>query len=61
MEIDLSTAKEANYDHARSNAIWPEATDEMLASPDLKDALDARLPSLLADFAATMESLGFTY
>ncbi|MCK4500737.1 hypothetical protein KAU11_09565 [Candidatus Babeliales bacterium] len=61
MEIDLSTAKEADYDAARSSAIWPEATDEMLARPDLKDALDARLPALLSSFADTIELLGFTY
>jgi hypothetical protein len=61
MEIDLSTAKDADYDCARSSAIWPEATDEMLASPDLAEALAARLPALLEDFASTMEALGFTY
>jgi hypothetical protein len=46
---------------ARRCAIWPEATDEELLSPDLRSKLEARLPALLEDFASATESLGFTY
>ena len=42
-------------------AIWPEATDEELTAPDLKERLEARLPALLEEFQAAVESLGFTW
>lgn len=58
MEIDARTAKVANLDHARSAAIWPDATQEQLLD---KNALEARLPALMAEFKAAVESLGFTY
>lgn len=58
VEIDPKTAKEANLDHARSSAVWPEATQAQLLD---REALLARLPALMADFKAAVESLGFTY
>lgn len=53
--------KERELDSARRSAIWPEATDEELTAPDLKDRLIARLPALMAEFRKDMESLGFTW
>lgn len=58
---DERTAKVARLDYARSSAVWPDATDEELTAPDLEDRLAARLPALLAEFRAAIESLGFTY
>lgn len=58
-------ARELN--HARSSAIWPEATDaELIALGDMpreqaEEILLARLPAIMADFKAAVESLGFTY
>lgn len=46
---------------ARSCAIWPDATDEDLTAPGLKDRLAARLPALLVEFRAAMEGVGFTW
>ncbi|MEN6345635.1 MAG: hypothetical protein ABFE16_10015 [Armatimonadia bacterium] len=48
---------------ARVCACWPEATDEelMQETEALKAALLARLPALLVEFKAAVESLGFTY
>ena len=48
---------------ARSAAIWPEATDAQLSLPkgELAALLLARLPQLMLDFKAAMESLGFVY
>lgn len=53
--------KERQLDAARNAAVWPEATDEELTAPDLKERLAARLPALLADFRAAVEELGFTF
>lgn len=53
--------KARELDHARSSAVWPEATDEDLTAPGLKERLEARLPALLAEFKTAIESLGFTY
>jgi hypothetical protein len=47
-----------NLEYARSSAIWPDATLEQLRD---KIALCARLPALLNEFAAAVESLGFTF
>ena len=44
MKIDEKTAKEANLEFARSNAIWPDATQEQLLN---EAALMARLPALM--------------
>jgi hypothetical protein len=53
--------KDRELDAARRAAIWPEATDEQLTAPGLKERLEVRLPALLADFRAAVESLGLTY
>ncbi len=53
--------KEAELDSARHAAIWPDATNEELTAPGLKERLEARLPALLAEFRAAVESLGFTW
>lgn len=55
--------KERELNHARSSAIWPEATDEQLcAEPEeLKAMLLERLPALMDEFRKAVESLGFTY
>lgn len=58
---DQKTVKIRNLDHARSSSVWPEATDEELTAPGLKERLEARLPQLQADFRAAVESLGFTF
>ena len=48
---------------ARVCACWPKATDEeLMQEPEaLKAALLARLPALLVEFKAAVESLGLTY
>lgn len=61
IQIDEKTAKVANFGYARSSAIWPEATDEQLASPDLPQMLADRLPGLLAEFQQVIVGLGFTF
>lgn len=55
--------KVREFDHARSSAVWPEATDEQLSQEPaaLEAALLARLPALMAEFRAAVESLGFNY
>lgn len=53
--------KERELNAARSCAVWPEATDEELTAPDLKERLLARLPALMEEFKRDVESLGFTY
>lgn len=53
--------KERQLSSARSCAIWPDATDEDLTAPGLKERLEARLPALMEEFKAAVESLGFTY
>lgn len=48
-------------DYASSSAVWPDATHEDLTAPGLEERLKARLPHLMAEFRADMESLGFIY
>lgn len=55
-KAEQSPEKAAEY--ARSTAVWPDATLGQLLD---KDAMLARLPALMADFKAAIESLGFTY
>jgi hypothetical protein len=55
---DEKTVKVANLDHARSCAIWPDATIEQVRD---KAQLGARLPDLLARFKAAMIACGFVY
>jgi hypothetical protein len=58
MKVDEKTAKEANLEFARSTAIWPDATQEQLLN---EAVLMARLPALMLEFKAAVESLGFVY
>ena len=53
--------KERDLDAARQAAIWPDATDDELTSPELPDLLQARLPGLLADFRQAIEGLGLKW
>lgn len=59
----IGEGKERDLDAARSCGIWPDATDEELCQDreTLTAALQARLPGLLAEFRAAVESLGFTF
>jgi hypothetical protein len=56
-----SDGKERELDNARHAAVWPDATDEDLTAPGLKERLEARLPALLVEFRAAVESLGFIW
>lgn len=53
--------KERELDAARRAAVWPEATDEDLTAPGLEKRLADRLPALMEQFKADVESLGFEY
>ncbi len=53
--------KARELDAARRCAVWPDATDEDLTAPGLEQRLNDRLPALMAEFKAAVESLGFTY
>lgn len=53
--------KAPELDAARRSAIWLDATDEELLAPNLKQRLADRLPGLMAEFRAAVESLGFTW
>lgn len=55
--------KARELDSARSCAVWPEATDAELMQEraQLEAALMARLPALMIEFKAAVESLGFIY
>lgn len=63
--VSIATAwgegKARELDHARSSAVWPEATDEQLSVEPaaLRAALEARLPKLIADFREAMNGAGF--
>ena len=59
--LRVSGGKERDLDAARRSAIWPDATDEELIEPGLEQRLADRLPALLEDFQAAVESLGLTY
>ena len=59
--MTLRQGQRRELDRARHAAIWPDATDEELTAPGLKERLEARLPALLAEFRAAVESLGFTW
>jgi hypothetical protein len=49
--------KEPELEAARSAAIWPEAQLEDFT----REKLEARLPGLLAEFQATIESFGLVF
>lgn len=61
VQWDEKTAKVRNLDHARNSAVWPEATDEELTAPGLKERLIDRQAALMDEFRQAVESLGFTY
>lgn len=55
--LRVGEGKERELDHARSSAVWPDATDEELMAPDLKEKLEARLPALMQEFKLAMMDL----
>lgn len=59
----IGEGKERQLDFARSSAVWPEATDEELSADpsELRVALEARLPALMAEFRRDIEAAGFQY
>lgn len=59
----IGEGKERNFTHARSCAVWPEATDEELSvePEELKAALLARAPALCEAFRRDVESLGMVF
>lgn len=61
VEWDEKTSKARNLDAARLSAAWPDATDDDLILPGLQGRLEARLPALLEEFQAAVESLGFVW
>lgn len=63
VQWDDKTIKVANFDYARSSAVWPDATDaELSVDPEtLKGVLMARLPGLLASMRADIEAMGFVW
>ena len=50
-------ADAGNLDHARRCAIWPDAQ----LSDFTEDALNARLPELMKEFASDLAELGFAF
>lgn len=57
----VGEGKPRDLDAARRSAVWPDATDEELTAPGLRERLEARLPALLAAFRADVESLGLVW
>jgi hypothetical protein len=55
--------KQGNLDYARSSAVWPEAADADLLDDigNVKARLAERLPALMQEFKAAVESLGLVY
>lgn len=53
--------KVRDFEAARNAANWPEATEEELSSPNLKEMLAARLPDLLRRFKADVEACGLRW
>lgn len=53
--------QQGKLDYARSTAIWPDATDEDLTAPGLKERLEARLPEVMKEFHEAVTALGFVY
>lgn len=54
----VGEGKVPHLEHARSSAVWPDATLEQLQD---EQALLDRLPALMEEFKRDMEELGFTY
>jgi hypothetical protein len=59
--LRVDGGKDRNLDRARSTAVWPDATDEELTDAGLDERLADRLPALMVDFRAAVESLGLVY
>jgi hypothetical protein len=59
--VRVGEGKERQLDAARRSAVWPDATDEELTAPDLKERLEERLAALLADFRADVEAFGLEW
>lgn len=59
----IGEGKERDFDAARACAIWQDATDEELSvsREELIDALNARLPALLAALRSDIEASGFMW
>lgn len=59
----IGEGKERQFDYARASAVWSEATEEQLSLPkeQLAELLKARLPGLLAQFKADIESCGLIF
>jgi hypothetical protein len=55
--------KQGKLDYARSSAVWPEASDaDLLYDIEcVKARLVERLPALMKEFKAAVESLGMVY
>lgn len=56
-----SEGKDRDLARARCCAIWPDATDEDLTALGLEQRLKERLPALMQEFRAAVESLGLEY
>jgi hypothetical protein len=58
-----SKGKERNLEYARRAAKWPEATDEQLCLPaaELTALLEARLPTMVAEFHQAMAEIGMAW
>lgn len=54
-------SKARELDAARRAAIWLDASDEDLTAPGLEQRLLDRLPALMMEFKAAVESLGLIY
>ena len=59
----VGDGKERQLMYARSNAVWPEATDEQLCLPkeELTKLLMDRHPKLIRDFKSAMLKAGFEW
>lgn len=59
----VGEGKKRELDHARSSAVWPDATDEQLSvePAELRKVLEDRHPALMAEFRAAMDSTGFVW
>jgi len=57
----IGEGKDRDLDSARRAAIWLDATDDELTAPGLEERLKARLPALMSEFRAVIESLGFQF
>lgn len=62
--LRIGEGKARDLDAARASAIWPDAPDSIMTAPpdELRAALVARLPRLVADFRRAMvEDCGFLW